>query len=162
MQKPISREEIAMLLQEEMKELDSEINRWSNSVNVNVTKLNSENSAPIVNFFAKCSCSVCGKPRYFMRVDDLQYEQSQMIKSAQLLNSVCGFSPDLKLIEDLKVKITAEKDDKTKEDLIRQLQKEENFYHVKFLCIDCALEFQDNFKQIFNNKISKVGVKCFL
>jgi transposase-like protein len=157
----LSQEEIKACIDEQVGLLETEINRWVESVDVNTTILN-KGIKPNINFFAKMTCSICGHEHYVNNMDRCQINNCEMAISANLLNSVCGFVLNSQKINELKQKLNTETDQRVRETIQATIKNEENYYHVRFLCGNCANQFQDEFRKVFDAKIREYGIKHFI
>lgn len=157
----LSPEELGMLLNNEMKDLNDDIDKWMNTTKFNTEKLIGSHK-PLVHFFAKTHCSVCGKATHFNDVGQLQFETSQQIIAAKLINQVCGFDRPVEKLNEIQKKYESAETEEEKEKYQAEFKEADTYYHVKFVCQECAVYFQAKFQEVFNDKLLKSGIKAFI
>lgn len=160
-EKVMTKEEIDYMMKSEIDNLEGEINRWADTVDVNCAHAINE-IKPKVHFFAKMQCTICGHEHYVNRMELCQFENCEMAKSARLLNAVCGFIFNGKKVDELQEELNKTDDPKIRNNIVEKIKQEENFFHVRYLCGKCANHFQDEFKKVFDAKIREVGIKHFI
>lgn len=160
-EKVMTKEEIDYMLKAEIDGLHAELDRWTDTVNINCAQATNE-VKPKVHFFAKMTCTICGHEHYVNRMELCQFENCEMAISARLLNSVLGFVYNGKKVEELKEKLDKTENKALRKNIIDQIKQEENFFHVRYLCGNCGIHFQDEFRKVFDAKIREVGLKYFV
>lgn len=157
----LTTEETQALLKEEIESINTEIDRWAQTVDSNNAILNAKEKKR-VHFFAKMTCTVCGHEHFVNRMELTQFENCEMAISARYLNAVLGFDYDQKTANELKEKYKKAANEEEKLEIKQKIEGLNNFYRVQYLCGNCANYFEAEFKRIFESKVIKNLNKTFI
>ena len=132
-----------------MKEFDSVIDGVLNSTISNTNKLLRRSQTA---FQAGICCDYCGKSHVYNNMDAVQYDNNKPAKSAALVNSLAGFSPDAKKIKELTEEFhKKDATEKQKIEIQRQVIHEQNNYpKINFICSECAVDIQNLFRYVLH------------
>jgi hypothetical protein len=160
-EKIVSNEEMDMLLKQEIENINTEINRWAKTVDVNVALINDKNK-PKTHFFAKMACTVCGHEHYVNNMNRVQFQNCEMAISAKFINAVLGFDYDSEKAAELNEKLKKAETEELRSQITKQIADLDDFFRIRFLCGTCAKWFQVEFKKVFDLKIMEIGKRNFI
>jgi len=157
----LARDEIDALLKEQKELMDSAIDRWADSVDAHIGKMFSDQKKK-VHFFAKMSCTLCGKDHYVNRMELVQPQNCMHVIAANIVNSCCGLTPDEEKIAKLNEQLALETDETFKKTIEATIENEQKVFQLLYLCRDCAVSLQKEFRKVLEQKIREIGVKNFI
>ena len=142
-------------INESMKDFSNDINKILSSTQLNTNNLIRDNQ---VRFTAQMSCDICSKVFDYKNIEELQYEQHDPSKRADLLNTIAGFEPNGKKINELVKKFhLPETTENEKLEIQKQVKQEQQGYsRLFFVCLDCANRLQKKIKDLVVADIKEV------
>ena len=139
-----------------MNELQNDLDRVLTSTEKHTFDLLRKELPP---FTAVVRCDLCNKEEHYSRMDDLQYENNDLAKSAALLNSVTGLMPNDEKINALTKLFHQPNTTEEQKIEIQKLVNDELYNYPKHnhVCQECALNLQKLFRHAVDLYVSNLA-----